>query len=367
MSALMLAAMFWLAYANGANDNSKGVATLAGSGLATYRKALMWGTLWTVAGGLAALAVSAGLVATFSTALVSTSVAASPAFPLAVTAGACAWVLLASWCRLPVSTTHSLTGAIVGASLVAGGSASVRWPLLLATVGLPLAFSPFASAGLAYALHAIAARPLSRASRYCICVADQPLVLSPALQPPAAGMPSVAVSTVTVGAEERCEVVGYQQKARLTDTAHWATSATLSFARGLNDNPKIVALGALALAPVGLAGAELFLLSAAAMGLGGYVFGRRVTHTLAERVTPLDPVHGLVSSTVASSLVLLASGLALPVSTTHVASGAILGAGLRRAPREVEWAMVATMASAWLVTLPLSAAFAAAVSWLLAR
>ena len=102
------------------------------------------------------------------------------------------------------------------------------------------------------------------------------------------------------------------------------------------------------------------------MGVGGLVGGRRVTRTLAERVTDIDPLEGLAASAVAAGLVLAASIVALPVSTTHVASGAIVGVGLRSGARAVQWGTVRAMVLAWLVTLPVSALCAALASRLLA-
>ena len=124
-----------VAWANGANDVSKGVATLVGSRLASYRRGLSWGTAWTVAGALAALAFTSALVATFSTGLVAGSFSQSSLFPLSVAAGAFAWVLIASRTGLPVSTTHSLAGAIVGTAIAAAGVRGVEWTLVIRVGG----------------------------------------------------------------------------------------------------------------------------------------------------------------------------------------------------------------------------------------
>lgn len=98
------------------------------------------------------------------------------------------------------------------------------------------------------------------------------------------------------------------------------------------------------------------------MGLGSYLYGRRVTTTLAERVTDIDPLEGLTASTVACSLVLLASFVALPVSTTHVSTGAIVGAGLHGGAQSVHWRTVANIVAAWVVTLPVAGVLAALAS-----
>ena len=356
-----------LAYANGANDVSKGVGTLVGSRLTTYRRGLAWGTLWTVAGAIVAVVVSVGLVRTFSTGLLVTPPAEGDLFSLAVAAGAFSWVILASRIGLPVSTTHTMTGAIVGTALASVGVAGVRWPLLVISVALPLAVSPLVAGLVAYFLHSVSAEPLSRASQYCICVETRPTSLVPAsasvtmLSGDPSSVAVVDAPTVVVDDTASCERTTVSTRVGLTDAAHWGTSAALSFARGLNDNPKIVALGLGAAAAVGLDSLWIFVAGAAAMGLGSYWYGRRVTNTLAERVTKIDPLEGLSASTVAASLVLLASFVALPVSTTHVSTGAIVGAGLRSGAQAIRWRTVSNLIAAWIITVPAAGLLAAAV------
>ena len=162
---LTVAAVVALAFANGANDVSKGVATLAGSGRATYREALAWGAVWTAAGAFAAIVISAGLVKVFTSSLVTNDVLQQSSFALAVAIGAAAWVLFASATGWPVSTTHAITGAIVGVALLAGGTRSIHWELLVSSIAAPLAVSPFVSAVLGYSLHGVAAR----IDRACAC------------------------------------------------------------------------------------------------------------------------------------------------------------------------------------------------------
>jgi PiT family inorganic phosphate transporter len=344
------------------------VATLIGGRLATYRQGLAWGTTWTICGVAAAWALTSSLLRTFSTALASGSFADTALFPLSVAAGAFVWVLIASRTGLPVSTTHSLAGGIVGTAIAAGGVQGVNWMLVFGTVAVPLAISPFLAAGLSYVVHAAANRRLASAARFCVCVAERPVMIAPEPGRPSfasTASRAIAVPLVIVDHEQICADGGAVSGLRITDAAHWMTSAALSFARGLNDTPKIAALGAAAVASAGVSEAWLFGVCAVAMGIGSLFAGRQVTRTLAERITGIDPLEGLSASGAAATLVLLASVFALPVSTTHVASGAIIGVGLHAGADGVRWNIVSGIAAAWLITLPVSALVSAA-TWRIA-
>jgi PiT family inorganic phosphate transporter len=141
MILLVLITLF-VAYANGANDNFKGVATLYGAGVVDYKKALMIATIATFAGCLASVYIAEGLVKAFSgKGLVPDTLAASPIFLLAVATGAGATVMLATWLGFPISTTHGLTGALVGAGFIAAGN-DLNLAVLGSAFFLPLLLSP---------------------------------------------------------------------------------------------------------------------------------------------------------------------------------------------------------------------------------
>jgi PiT family inorganic phosphate transporter len=345
-----------LAFANGANDVSKGVATLAGTGRATYRTAIAWGTAWTLAGCLASIPIAAGMVRAFTSAVVAADVLGTAAFPIAVSAGSAAWVLLASATGLPVSTTHAITGAIVGYALTVGGPSSVHWPVLLLGVAAPLVLSPLASAAIAYGAYAVTAR----FSSACLCfdAATMPMTVARSGTLEATSVPSL------VAAAAGCESSQGRSRFIAGATLHWGAGAALSFARGLNDNAKIAAMGVVGFSAVTSDLSQALIVTAAAMGIGGYVAGMRVSRTLGERVVHMEADTGLTAALVAASLVLAASIYTLPVSTTHVSTGAIVGAGLRQGARAVQWRPVLGLAAAWLVTLPTAAAFASLAAWL---
>ena len=142
----------------------------------------------------------------------------------------------------------------------------------------------------------------------------------------------------------------------------WLSGGFVSFARGLNDTPKIVAVVAAA-ALIGKDDPSImrmaFPLAAVAMGIGSLWGGRRVTKRLAEDVTALDSLAGLTASLATAVLVTLATQGGLPVSTTHVSSGAIVGVGLRNGTERVQWQTVRHFLMAWVVTLPAAGVIAA--------
>src|SRR4051794_30469058 len=126
---VILLAVFCLAYANGANDNFKGVATLFGSGTTSYRKALLWATLTTFLGSLMAVWLADQLLASFSgRGLVEDTLTVSPQYLAAVGLGAGGTVLLATWVGMPVSTTHGLVGTLIGAGWCWSWSLVFSWP-----------------------------------------------------------------------------------------------------------------------------------------------------------------------------------------------------------------------------------------------
>ncbi len=351
-----------LGFANGSNDVSKGIATLVGSGISSFRRAVAWGTFWTVAGGLLAAFASQGLVATFSGKGFLARPEEGAAFLASVTLGATGWVIFASKTGLPVSTTHAITGALAGAAVAGQGASALHWLYFARKTVLPLGVSPLVSIALVYAMFPLMRRGLARVDAYCVCLERQFAVLPAG----AASMGVVLAEGPVVALEEDCGVSpAVTSRLNVLDGLHWLSSAATSFARGLNDTPKIVALGIIASAALGVSGVSLYALVAVAMGVGSILGGFRVTETLASRVTRMSAAEGFSANLVTTLLVGAASLAALPVSTTHVSSSAIVGIGLHRDARTVNWKTVREMLLAWIVTLPVAALVGAGAYWLL--
>ncbi|MDP3597827.1 MAG: inorganic phosphate transporter [Nitrospirota bacterium] len=373
ISLLAFALVFALAFANGSNDVSKAIATLVGSGVTDYRSAIAWGTIWTVVGAALAAFVASAMVKTFSHGLVRTGTIIEPSATLAVLTGAMAWVLFASHTGLPVSTTHALTGAIVGTGFVAFAGEGLIWAAIGKKIALPLLLSPFLAFTVSILVHP-AVRVLARkweGSCLCVMPAARALVAIDALggtrtlfQTSNFGLPVMAVPS-------QCNRAGLQGVVVGLDTIHWISSGLASFARGTNDAPKIVAMLLLGSATAAWPSTSFQLAAfggvALAMGLGSYFGGLRVTEVLAEKVTRMDHAEGLSANLTTSSLVLLSGSLGLPVSTTHVSSSAIIGIGLLKGLKAIRWMTVRDMVLAWVVTLPASAILAALTYLLLSR
>jgi PiT family inorganic phosphate transporter len=351
---LALVASLFVAYANGANDNFKGVATLFGSGTTNYGRALAWGTVTTLLGSLTAFVLSDRLLGTFTGAgLVSDALVGSPAFVTAVAFGAGATVLLATLLAYPVSTTHALTGALLGAGLGMGGA--VQFAVLGSKFFLPLAVSPFLSLTLT-----MAAYPLLRWTRIRLGVTRESCVCVEGTWVPAPRAGSVVLSVAPVAKVRVCEeryqgVVLSVNAHEALNVAHYASAGAVSFARGLNDTPKIAALlvaSKLTGAPTGL------FLVGVVMAVGAVLSARRVAETMSKKITTMNHGQGFCANLVTSLLVIVASRFGLPVSTTHVSCGALFGLGLSR--KELRWNVATSIVLAWLITLPVAATFAAA-------
>lgn len=305
---LLFVAACCVAFTNGANANFKGVASLYGSGTTTLRGALYWGTATTFAGSLAAAFFARGLMSAFSgKGVVPDSLVAAPDFACAVAIGGALTSFLATRLGFPVSTTHALVGALLGAGLVGSGG-DVQVAALGTNFVYPLFFSPVVAA----ALGAVA---------------------------------YLLLRTLRLAPDHRTKTL---------DVCHYLSAGAASFARGLNDTPKIAAL-LLAVPELGVHGS--FVIVAVVIALGGLLDADKVAETLGKKVTAMNPGQGFAASLVTAGLVTTASFHAMPVSTTHVSVGSLIGIGA--ATGQIHWGKTAAILLAWISTVPCGAILAA--------
>lgn len=367
----LIGAVLFLAYSNGANDNFKGVATLMGSGTTSYRRALGWATVTTFAGSMTAIFISQGLVEAFSgKGLVPTELAGQAPFLMAVAGGAALSVMLATLTGIPISTTHALTGALVGAGLMYAGSVDLQQ--LGGVFFVPLAISPFIAIALTGVLYTFFHRAriwMGVKSVLCICLTGGDEILatdkSGTLRYERTGV------RITTGEMDHCRqrytingnttLAGFDVQ-KLVDILHYVSAGMVSFARGLNDTPKIVAL----LIGANAAGISLhvaMLMVGIAIALGGLINARKVACTMSEKIVSMNHGQGFTANLVTAFLVIVASGHGVPVSTTHVSSGSLFGLGA--VTGQGRWRVVAAIFAAWIITLPLAALLAAAVAFVM--
>lgn len=347
---LVIVAALLLAFANGANDNFKGFATVWGSATLSYRKALIIATLAAIAGSLLSVLLANGLVKQFSgKGLVPDEIVALPVFALAVGTGAASAVLIATRVGLPISTTHALVGGLVGAGLAAG-TGEVNFANLGVAFVVPLLASPFVSAGIGYLLSRFLAK--RNTAKDCICVVDKGIFSNGGTV-----AQRTSASVVIIDTNEACVIHGAgavrASISKTIDRAHIGSAATICFARSVNDTPKLAGLMVVA---NGSNPTISLIAIAIAVAAGGLLLSRKVAETMSQKITPLTSVQGLAANLTTSALVLVASFKSLPVSTTHVSVGAITGVGAGAGTLSIE--TVRTILLSWVGTLPLAGASA---------
>ena len=369
--ALLLLAVLFLAWSNGANDNFKGVATLYGSATAGFRKSLLWAGGTTALGAMASVSLAAALASRFSgKGLIPESFLDASALTAIGLAGALT-VFLATVIGMPTSTTHALTGALAGVGLAAAGLGRVDWAAFGGKFATPLLVSPVLAIGVTAAVYPLLRRTRERLGverQTCLCVGDGGGTLVP-VAGGAAAMSALGPPEVVVDDGARCveryrgRFVGVEAQ-KVVDAAHYLSAGAVCFARAVNDTPKIAAL-LLAAAGLGLPdlGRAGLLMVAVTMTAGGLLQSRRVAETMSRRITDLNPGQGLTANLATAALVLGASRLGLPVSTTHVSCGTIFGIGVVN--RSARWRTIARILLTWVTTLPLGLLLGAGIYLLL--
>ena len=313
METLLLLPAAFVAFTNGANANSKGVASLYGTGTTSLRTALWWGTASTFLGSVCAVFLSGGMIKAFSgQGIVANELLKTPHFLTAVAAGAALTSFMGTRFGFPVSTTHALVGALIGAGY-AGSPNGVQLHALWDRFLFPLLFSP----AIAILLGAV-----------CYWLLRL-LRLAP------------------------------DHRTRPLDVMHFLSTGAASFARGLNDTPKMAAL----LVMIPWIEARSAIIGVAVMiAVGGLLDSRNVAETLAKKVTGMNPGQGFASSLVTACLVATASLHSMPASTTHVSVGSLVGMGA--STRQARWRKIAEIMMAWISTVPCGAILAAVLYWM---
>jgi len=357
---IVLATLF-LAYSNGANDNFKGVATLYGSKTVDYKKALAWTSVTTLLGSIAALYLSSELIIAFKgKGIVPNEVIQMDSFPFAVGVGAALTVILATFLKLPVSTTHALVGALAGAGWMIAEN-QLNWTKLSSKFFLPLVGGPIISLGLTCLVYPFFKKlrgKLKIHQESCLCVGKRILGSIPshvsskdefiAQYSSQASLPEIIFDDNSYCRQTYSgSVIGISSRT-VIDTLHYISSGIVCFARGLNDTPKIAALlliGSRFDINIAIALVALFIL------VGGLVHSRRIAETMGDKLTEMNSGQAFTANLVTGIMVLGASRVGIPVSTTHVSCGSIFGIGAVN--KDINTNIVGQIILAWVTTLPI--------------
>jgi PiT family inorganic phosphate transporter len=297
-------------FTNGVHDAADAVATLVATRTAKAASALAVAVGFTLLGPLvlgAAVADTVGKVVDVPQDQLVAVIGAG-------VGGALVWNLFSWWRGLPSSSTHALIGGLVGAAIAADGIHAVGW----GTVGLVLAA----------------------------------LVLSPAL-----GFATGLVGSRGARVALRRATLGVERPIR---GGQWVSSAVLAFAHGANDAAKttgviVVMLVATNHSTSTSAPLWVTLLATTSLALGTAVGGWRIVRTIGMGIFRLRPLDGLVSQTGSAVVVLGASALGAPVSTSQVVASSVAGVGGGQRWHHVHWHVVRNIGLAWLVTMPVCA------------
>ena len=306
-------------FTNGFHDTANSVATSISTRAMSPRVAVALAAVLNFVGAFLSLAVAA----TIASGIVDANLITLP-IVFSGLIGAIAWNLATWYFGLPSSSSHALIGGVVGAAFAAEGPKAVYGDGLIEKVMIPALVAPV-----------------------------------------------LALTTAGIGILLCYRIVGRQHPgvvSRGFRLGQIVSGSLFSLSHGTNDAQKTMGIIALALISSGHldSGADpptwVVVSAATAIALGTYVGGWRIIRTMGSRIIKMDPAQGFAAQSVGASVILSATHAGFPLSTTHVISGAIMGAGAAKRISAVRWGVAGNIAVAWVLTLP-AAAIVGAVTY----
>ena len=405
---ISLAAVFglFMAWGIGANDVANAMATSVGSKALTIKQAIIVAAIFeflgaVLAGGEVTATIRKGIV---DAELISHEPRLLIYGMLAALLAAGTWLLVASRNGWPVSTTHSIVGAIVGFAAVGIGVDAVQWGAV-GKIVMSWVISPLTAGFIAYLIYLSVQRlilhhedPLAQAKRYVpmymffaaftltlvtILKGLKHVGLELTLQDSYFMAVAIASGVAVVGAV----IIGrIKPNPKAEKSQHFytvervfgvlmiLTACGMAFAHGSNDVAN--AIGPLAavigIATTGNVAAEsplpiwVLVIGGGGIVIGLATYGKRVIATVGEKITQLTPSRGFAAELAAATTIVIASGTGIPISTTHVLVGAVLGVGLARGIEAIDLRVVARIMVSWVITIP-AGAFLATVFFYIFR
>src|SRR3954454_11121801 len=303
-------------FTNGFHDTANAVATSISTRAMNPRVAVGMASVLNFVGAFLSLAVAA----TIATGIVQADLV-TPEIVFAGLIGAIFWNLLTWYFGLPSSSSHALIGGVVGAMLAAEGNKGVLVDGLVEKVIVPA-------------------------------------IVAPVLAFSVAGLGILVAYRIVGGGRPGAVNRGFR-------LGQPVTASLFSIAHGTNDAQKTMGIIFLALVSNGNLSPNdsvptwVVLSAASAIAAGTYVGGWRIIKTMGSRIIQMDPAQGFASQASGAAVILSASHVGFPLSTTHVTSGAIMGAGAAKRVSAVRWGVAGNIVVAWVLTLPAAAAVGA--------
>jgi inorganic phosphate transporter, PiT family len=303
-------------FTNGFHDTANAIATSISTRAMGPRTAVAMSASLNFVGAFLSLEVAA----TIAKGIVDSHVI-TPPIVFAGLIGAIAWNLATWWFGLPSSSSHALIGGVVGATFAAEGADAVQWSGLVEKVIVPALIAPVLA----------------------MLVAGTGIVLA-------------------------YRITGRQAPGFVSRSfrhGQLISGALFSLSHGTNDAQKTMGIIFLALVANGNLHASdsiptwVVISAASAIAVGTYVGGWRIIRTMGSRIIKMDPAQGFAAQGAGAAVILSASHAGFPLSTTHVISGAIMGAGAAKRFSAVRWGVAGNIAVAWALTLPCAAAVGA--------
>jgi PiT family inorganic phosphate transporter len=311
-------------FTNGFHDTANAVATAIATGALKPRVAVAMSAVLNLVGAF----ISIKVAATIAKGIVNPSIIAGNAgleIVLAALIGAIVWNLITWLLTLPSSSSHALIGGVIGATLAAAGHRAVSFHEVMQTVIAPAVLSPI----------------------ICCLVAI----------------------VGTFGAYRLLKRIGADETKRGYRYGQIGSAALVSLAHGTNDAQKTMGVITLALIAHGDISANHFyvplwvkIICALAIASGTAIGGWRIINTMGNRITEIEPPQGFAAEASSAAVILSSSYYGYPLSTTHVVSGGVLGAGLGKKLASVHWGVAGQMATAWIFTIPAAGAMGA-LAW----
>ena len=387
--ALGFVAGFHMSWNIGANDVANSMASAVGAGAITLRQAIFIAGILVIIG---AVFLGGHVAETIRGGIISPSVLDDPSVAMigafSALMAASLWVSFATWQSLPVSTTHSVIGAMVGFGIATGGWGVINWPVLGAIVGSWI-ISPVFSMTIAFIMFKVIVRfVLTRQNAFDSALRLTPVFIGLAVfvvimsflfkTPLGKALALDDISAMLVagvlgvmggfgGRNLLRRLFNRGNRAREAEpifrTIQVGTSCYVALALGANDVAN--AIGPLALiyflTTTGTVGTQipipfyLLLFGGVGIAIGIAMGGARVIETVGSRITTLTNTRGYSVDFAAATTVLLASKLGLPVSTTHATVGGVMGVGLARGLEAVNFAVIFKIMLYWVLTVPAAA------------